>query len=76
METTSEVTEAYQYVTEKLSLNDRLRLAALLLNDVTKSNVSLVDERDVWTDQDQKDISTFALGYAADLFPDSKDLIS
>lgn len=75
MEITSAVNEAYQYVTDKLSLNDRLRLATLLLNDVTKVEVAIVDKSDSWNVQDQKDVSAFALSYAADIFSDSEDLI-
>ncbi|MEL7512275.1 MAG: hypothetical protein AAGM27_09025 [Cyanobacteria bacterium J06554_3] len=75
MEITSAVSEAYQYVTDKLSLNDRLRLATLLLNDVTKVEVAIVDKSDFWTSQDQKDVGAFALSYAADIFPDDEGLI-
>jgi len=63
MEVTSEINEAYQYITEKLSLNDRLRLAALLLDNVAKDNITLVEKSDTWTEQDQSDISAFSLSY-------------
>lgn len=63
MEVTSEINEAYQYITEKLSLNDRLRLAALLLDDVAKDNITLVEKSKTWTEQDQADISAFSLNY-------------
>lgn len=75
MEVTSEINEAYQYITEKLSLSDRLRLAALLLNDVTKDSITLVEKSDTWTEQDQSDISTFSLSYAADIFSDTEEVV-
>jgi len=44
MEITSAVSEAYQYVTDKLSLNDRIRLVTLLRNDVSKVEVAVIDK--------------------------------
>ena len=75
MEITSEVSEAYQYITGKLSINDRLRLAALLLNDVTKDNITVIEQSDTWTTEDQTDVGTFSLNYAADMFSDNEELI-
>ena len=37
-------------------------------NDQVQQNLSVVDRSDTWTDQDQLDITTFSLQYAATLF--------
>ena len=73
METTSVVSEVYQYITGKLSLDDRLQLAAMILGDITKDDVELIEKSDFWTDQDQSEISAFSLSYASDAFSDQAE---
>ncbi|WP_019498590.1 hypothetical protein [Pseudanabaena sp. PCC 6802] len=59
--TTQTVQEIYQNIVGKLPLSDRLHLAALILNDLTQQNVSLIDISDTWTEQDRLELTTFSL---------------
>lgn len=49
---------------------ERLRLAALILQDLMQSKVSVVDDSGTWNEQDQRDVTAFALQYAATLYPE------
>lgn len=65
------VQEFYIQVIRALPPPERLRLATLILNDlVHQQNLSLVDQSDYWTEEDQADLTNFSLQYAATLFDD------
>lgn len=53
---------------------ERLRLAALILDDLTQSDLSVVDIRDTWSTQDRADLTAFSLAYAATLYPEDEEL--
>jgi hypothetical protein len=59
-----------------LSPADRLRLAAMILDELTRAGElpSTVDSSDIWSEQDQKDVTAFSLSYAAALYPENEDL--
>lgn len=69
----STIQEIYQNISNTLSPGDRLRLAALILNDLTQSNVAVIDTSNTWTEQDLSELTNFSLQYAANLFPDTED---
>ncbi len=60
--------EIYTQIIHTLSPTERLRLATLILNDLVQQNVSVIDQSDTWTEQDQHDITNFSLQYAAAVF--------
>jgi hypothetical protein len=66
--------EIYVQVVRTLSLTERLRLANLILNDLVQQNVSVIDQSDIWTEQDQLDLAAFSLQYAVKLFPESEEI--
>ncbi|MFB2978055.1 hypothetical protein [Microseira sp. BLCC-F43] len=66
--------EIYTQIVSTLSPNERLRLATLILNDLVQQNESVINQSDTWTQQDQLDVTTFSLQYAATLFPDSEEM--
>ncbi len=68
------VQEIYNRVVCNLSPTERLRLATLILNDLAQQNLSIVDQSDTWTQQDQLDVTTFSLQYAATLFSENKEI--
>jgi hypothetical protein len=68
------VREVYDRVLSTLSPTERLRLATLILNDLVQQNLSIVDESETWTEQDQLDVTTFSLQYAAALFPENEEI--
>lgn len=45
-------------------------------NNLVQQSVSVVEQSDTWTEQDQLDIASFSLQYAATLFPDSEEIAS
>jgi hypothetical protein len=69
------VQEIYQNIVAILPMSDRLRMAALILNDLTQQNVAVIDANDTWTEQDQLDLTSFSLQYANSLFPNEEDMV-
>jgi hypothetical protein len=55
--------------------SERLRLAALILQDLAQSDVTVVDRSDTWSEQDQRDLTAVSLKYAAAHFPEEQDLV-
>ena len=67
--------EVFAETVRALPPTERLRLAALILEDLTQSNLSVVDINDTWSEQDQSDLTAFSLQYAATLYPEEKELV-
>ncbi|MBN3898384.1 MAG: hypothetical protein HWQ41_24855 [Nostoc sp. NOS(2021)] len=63
--------EIYNKVVRTMSLTERLRLATLILNELVEQNLSITDQSDTWTEQDQLDLASFSLQYAALISPES-----
>lgn len=55
--------------------SERLRLAALILQDLAQSDMAVVDRSDTWNEQDQRDLAALSLKYAAELYPEEKELV-
>lgn len=53
--------EIYSQVVRNLPPTERLRLANLILNELVQQNLSIIDESDTWTEEDQLDLVTFSL---------------
>ena len=69
------IQEIYQNIVATLPLNDRLRLAARILNDLAQQNVDVIDTSNTWTEQDQLELTSFSLQYANSLCPDEEDMV-
>ncbi len=67
--------EIFAETVRALPLSERLRLAALILQDLAQSDVAVVDRSDTWTEQDQRDLTPFSLQYAAALYPEDEELV-
>jgi len=67
--------EVFTETVRALPPSERLRLAALILQELTQSEVAGVDRSDTWNEQDQRDLTTFSLQYAAELYPEEEDLV-
>ena len=74
LNTDKKITEIYQNIVGTLSVSDRLRLAAMILNDISQQNIAVVDESNTWTEQDRLDITAFSLQYATNLFDDNEEI--
>ncbi|MBD2199735.1 MULTISPECIES: hypothetical protein [Calothrix] len=70
----SNAQEIYSQVITNLSPIERLRLATMILNDLVQQNLSVIDYSDTWTEQDQLDLASFSLQYAASIFPDNEEI--
>jgi hypothetical protein len=66
--------EIYIQIIRTLSPTERLRLATLILNDLSQKNVAVVEQSDTWTEEDCFDVTTFSLQYVATLFPESEEM--
>ena len=57
--------EFYAKTVRTLSPKERLRLAAMILNDLTSSS-DQIDFSDSWTEEDVRDLTSFALTHSED----------
>ena len=55
--------EFYAQTLRELSPTERLRLAAMILNDLTNSK-DKIDFNDAWSEEDLRDLTTFALSHS------------
>jgi hypothetical protein len=67
--------EVFTEIVQALPLTERLRLAALILQDLAQSEVTVVDSGNAWSEQDQSDLTAFSLRYAAKLYPEEDELV-
>lgn len=67
--------EAFTKTVLLLSPTERLRLAALILQDLAKPDIAIVDRGEEWTEQDQNDLTAASLKYAAELYPEEQELV-
>jgi hypothetical protein len=68
------VQEIYTQVISNLSPTERLQLATLILNSLVKQDVAVIDDSDTWTEQDQLDLATFSLQYAASTLLEDEEI--
>ena len=61
---TKAVQEIYTQVISNLPPTERLQLATLILNGLVKQEVTVIDDSDTWTEQDQLDLAAFSMQYA------------
>lgn len=54
---------------------ERLRLAALILDDLTQTNPSVVESGDSWDEQDLSDLTAYSLQYATTLYPEDEEVV-
>ncbi|UBF28434.1 hypothetical protein K9N68_11495 [Kovacikia minuta CCNUW1] len=64
--------EIYIQIVRTLPPTEQLRLANLILNELVVQDLSVIDQSDRWTDQDQAELANFSLQYAATLFPEDE----
>jgi Mg2+/citrate symporter len=53
-----------------LPIHERLRLAALILQDLLEAETRVMALDPVWSEQDQRDLTAFSLRYAEYSYPD------
>ena len=67
--------EVFTEIVRALPLSEQLRLAALILQELAQSEMAVVDRSDTWSEQDQSDLTTLSLQYAAELYPEEEELV-
>jgi hypothetical protein len=67
--------EVFAETVHALPLSERLRLAALILQELAQPDVSIVGRSDTWSEQDQEDLTTLSLKHGAELYPEEQDLV-
>jgi hypothetical protein len=67
--------EVFTESVQILPLTERLRLAALILQELAQPEVAVVDRSDIWSAQDQTDLTTFSLRQAAEIYQEEEDLV-
>ena len=72
--TDKKIQEFYNKIVDNLSFNEQLLLVSLILNDLSKNNVMLINDSDTWTEEDQNDLIAFSLNDSNELLTDSEEL--
>ena len=67
--------EVFTETVRALPPTERLRLAALILQDLAQADMAVVDISSVWSEQDQRDLTGFSLQHAAKLYPEEDELV-
>jgi hypothetical protein len=67
--------EVFIETVRALPPTERLRLAALILQDLAQADMTVVDTSSVWSEQDQRDLTAFSLQSAAKLYPEEDELV-
>lgn len=58
----------YQSNVAALPKSERLKLAALILDDLTASAGAVLDFSDSWSEEDVRDVTAYAAHYAAEVY--------
>lgn len=67
--------EVFTETVRTLPPNERLRLAALILQEPAQSDMAVVERSDTWSEQDQRDLTAASLKYAAEVYPEEQELV-
>ncbi len=62
-------------IVRDLPPEERLRLAALILQELTQAGMQMVAQSDTWHEQDQKALTIFSLQYAEQRYPEEEELV-
>jgi hypothetical protein len=54
---------------------ERLRLASLILQELTESGVAVVQQSESWSEEDLRDLTAFSLQHASRIYPEDEDLV-
>ena len=59
----------YEASVAALPKSERLKLASLILEELSASSGAALDFSDSWSEEDVRDLTAFAAQYAADVYP-------
>lgn len=66
--------DVFDATVRSMPVKERLQLAALILEELSHSDVRVVDSDSFWQPQDEREVSAFALTYAASIYPEDNEL--
>ncbi len=66
------IQEYYARLHADLSVNEQICLASLILNNLAQKNLTMIDESDTWTEEDQNDLVAFALQNSSELLTEDE----
>lgn len=58
-----------------MTASERLRLATLILDDLTAQSADVLDYSDSWSDEDVKDLAAFSASYAMSAYPEDEPIV-
>ena len=67
--------EIFAETLQSLPPDEQFRLVALILQELSQSGITVVDQSNTWNEQDQKDLTTSSLQHATALYPEEEDLV-
>ncbi len=67
--------DVYTSTIRNLPRDEQLRLAALILNALTQSEVETADYSDEWSEEDLRDLTNHSIRYAETLYPEEEELV-
>ena len=67
--------EVFQVEVRPLPAEERLRLAALILDDLTHAPLPLTEVEHTWSERDQAELTALTLQYAASIYPEDEELV-
>lgn len=68
------IQDIYAYITRILPPTARLQLAALILNELTQQDKSVVDDSDTWTEEDQLELAAFSFQHFTTAFVNNEEI--
>jgi hypothetical protein len=66
--------EVFAISIKNLPPSEKLRLAALILEDLTKTSTILVEESDEWSEEDMRDLVAYSTSYAGKSYPEEDSI--
>ena len=66
--------QVFERSVRPLPASERLRLANLIIEDLTATSADVLDYSDTWTEEDVRDLAAFSASYAASVYPESDEI--
>lgn len=66
--------QVYSETVQTMTLSERLRLAAMILENLSETAAPVLDYSDTWTDEDVRDLTAHSLAYADSLYPEETEI--
>ena len=66
--------QVFESSVRALPESEQLRLATLILNELSATSADALDYSDAWTEEDVRDFSAFSASYADSLYAEKKEI--